>query len=40
MSDAMVQCQTCGVFNDVTLREVCWKCKTPLPKQKEPAPAC
>ena len=38
MSDQMIECPKCGVFNDVTRRELCWKCGgklAPLPLEAE-----
>lgn len=30
--EQMVECPKCGVFNDVTRRDKCWKCQTTLAK--------
>lgn len=27
----MVECKSCGVFNDRRIRERCWKCQATLP---------
>lgn len=34
-ASTMVECEKCGVFNDVTLRDKCWKCQAALPKQRQ-----